>query len=99
MKKDDLKALVTKMYENLLENIDNQVDANKEQVINYLRDAIDEISSISDEKISLIDIQVAQLKKQISSFNNSLDFKMDEIKTIKREVNDIFESLTKKKNN
>ncbi|MCD6172601.1 MAG: GGDEF domain-containing protein, partial [Sulfurimonas sp.] len=55
MKKDDLKSLVTKLYENLLENIDNQEDANKEQVINYLRDAIDDISAISDDKISSIE--------------------------------------------
>jgi predicted signal transduction protein with EAL and GGDEF domain len=40
------------MYHNLLEHIDNQTDANKEQVINFLRDAVDVVSSISDDKIS-----------------------------------------------
>ncbi|MCD4667831.1 MAG: GGDEF domain-containing protein [Sulfurimonas sp.] len=52
MKKDDLKSLVTQMYENLLESINNQENANKEQVINYLRDAIDDISTISNDKIN-----------------------------------------------
>ncbi len=55
MKKDDLKSLVIRMYENLLENINNQEKINKEQVINYLRDAIDDFSTISDDKTSSIE--------------------------------------------
>ena len=51
MKKDDLKSLVTQMYQDLLENIDSQDEVSKEQVINYLKDSIDVISSIADEKI------------------------------------------------
>ena len=55
MEKDDLKSLVTQMYQNLLEHIDSQDNANKEQVINYLRDAVNVVSSISDDKIDSIE--------------------------------------------
>ncbi len=89
MKKDDLKALVTKMYENLLENIDNQVDANKEQVINYLRDAIDEISSISEEKINSIE-------HEKSAFDNA--YKEIATKSISsyKYTNENFKEISKK---
>lgn len=51
MQKDDLKSLVTQMYENLLEKIDEQEDANKEQVINYLKDSVSVISAINDDDL------------------------------------------------
>ena len=51
MKKDDLKSLVTQMYENLLEKIDEQEDANKEQVINYLKDSVNVIATIADDDL------------------------------------------------
>ncbi len=51
MQKDDLKSLVTQMYENLLKQIDEQEDANKEQVINYLKDSVNVISTINDNEI------------------------------------------------
>ena len=55
MQKDDLKSLVTQMYQNLLDHIDNQPDANKEQVINFLRDSVDVVSSISEDKLDSIE--------------------------------------------
>ena len=55
MEKDDLKSLVNKMYNNLIDNIDSQTSANKEQVINYLRDAIDAISHIPNSEINSIE--------------------------------------------
>jgi diguanylate cyclase (GGDEF)-like protein len=55
MQKKDLKSLVTQMYENLLENIDSQDEANKEQVINYLENAIDTIKKINDDAIDSIE--------------------------------------------
>jgi len=55
MKKDDLKSLVTQMYKELLDNIDSQKTANKEQVINYLEDAIDSIKKIDDDAIDSIE--------------------------------------------
>jgi len=55
MEKDDLKSLVTQMHKELLENIDSQPEANKEQVIDYLRNAIKTIRKIDDDKIDSIE--------------------------------------------
>jgi len=55
MQKEDLKSLVTQMYDNLLENIDSQEEANKEQVVSYLRDSIDIFSHIDDSKVNSIE--------------------------------------------
>ena len=55
MKKDDLKSLVTQMHKELLENIDSQETANKEQVVHYLEDAIDTIRKINDDEIDSIE--------------------------------------------
>jgi len=49
--KNTLKALVTEMYENLLIKIDEQDEATKEQVIEYLRNAASAVSSINDTKL------------------------------------------------
>jgi len=51
MKKDYLKSLVTQMHEKLLDNIDTEDEASKEQVIAFLRDAIDVISDISEDTL------------------------------------------------
>ncbi len=64
MQKDDLKSLVTQMYDNLIDNIDSQDDATKEQVVSYLRDAVDVVSSLSDERIS-------SMGEKKSIFNNA----------------------------
>lgn len=55
MQKDDLKSLVTQMYENLLEKIDLEKNADKDQIISYLQDSIDIFSEISDNKIDSIE--------------------------------------------
>ena len=55
MQKDDLKSLVTHIYENLLDNIDNQDSANKEQVVTYLKEAVDVVESISNDNINSIE--------------------------------------------
>jgi diguanylate cyclase (GGDEF)-like protein len=55
MKKDDLKSLVTQMYNGLMENIDTDDDPSKEQVVNYLRDSVSAISTISDDSLSSIE--------------------------------------------
>ena len=55
MEKADLKSLVTQMYENLLDNINNQTDANKEQVVEYLQEAIEVISGLNTEQIDSIE--------------------------------------------
>jgi len=79
LEKDDLKSLVTQMYKELLENIDSQTKPNKEQVIDYLEDAIETIKKIDDEKID--SIEEARLaftnaykkiaKKSISSYKKT----------------------------
>jgi len=55
MKKDNLKSLVTQMYEELLNNIDSQEKASKEQIIHYLEDAIDTIRRIDNNAIDSIE--------------------------------------------
>ncbi len=55
MKKDDLKSLITQMYDNLIHNIENQDKVNKEQVISYLQESIDVISSLNEDKIDSIE--------------------------------------------
>jgi diguanylate cyclase (GGDEF)-like protein len=55
MRKDDLKSLVTQMYENLLEKIDLEENADKKQVINYLKDSIDIFSDISEHRLESIE--------------------------------------------
>ena len=64
MEKEDLKSLVTQMYDDLIENINNQNNVNKEQVVSYLKDSVDVILSISDDKIDSIE-------HAKSAFNNA----------------------------
>jgi diguanylate cyclase (GGDEF)-like protein len=55
MKKNELKSLVDKMYDTLLEQISMQENATKEQLINYLKEAIDVLSEIDDKNIDSIE--------------------------------------------
>ena len=55
MQKEDLKSLVTQMYDELISNIDAQEDATKEQVVSYLQDATNTIASINDDEINSIE--------------------------------------------
>ena len=55
MKKDDLKSLVTEMYENLLEHIDGQEAVTKEHVLDFLREASEVISVIDAKSLASID--------------------------------------------
>lgn len=55
MQKDDLKSLVTQMYHNLLDKIDEEEDASREQVIHYLKDSVDVISGIDDHEIDSVE--------------------------------------------
>ncbi|MDP2893214.1 MAG: hypothetical protein Q8N78_02460, partial [Sulfurimonas sp.] len=49
MEKNDLKALIEEIYENLLKRIDAEENATKSQVVNYLKDAIDVVLNIDDK--------------------------------------------------
>jgi len=55
MQKNDLKALIEEIYENLLERINADENATKGQVVNYLKDAIDIVSNINDKDIDSIE--------------------------------------------
>jgi len=55
MEKDNLKSLVTQIYQNLLENIDKQENASKEQVMNYLQDSVEIISKIDDNEVNSVE--------------------------------------------
>jgi len=55
MEKNDLKALIEEIYENLLERISADKNASKAQVVNYLKDAIDIVSNINDKDINSIE--------------------------------------------
>ena len=55
MQKEDLKSLVTQMYEELINNINEQENPNKEQILTFLQDATSTISSIPDSKLDSIE--------------------------------------------
>jgi len=87
MNKDDLKSLVTQMYENLLENINQQEMANRDHVVTYLRDSIDIISNLSDDKINSIE-------HAKSAFNNAYEEIANKSISSYKYTNDRFEQLT-----
>lgn len=49
MQNDDLKTLLSQMYNNLLDQIDAQEQTSKEQVVNYINDVANVISNIDEE--------------------------------------------------
>ncbi|MEA1982491.1 MAG: GGDEF domain-containing protein [Campylobacterota bacterium] len=51
MQKEDLKSLVTQMYDELLDNIDMQENATKEQVITFLQNSVNTIKNINDNSL------------------------------------------------
>ena len=93
MEKDDLKSLVTQMHKELLENIDLQKEANKEQVIDYLEDAIKTIKKIDDDRIDSIEhaklaftnVYKEIATKSISSYKRS-NGKFEEISKLQKET-------------
>lgn len=87
MQKSDLKALVEEIYENLLERIDTNEDASKEQVVNYLKDAVDIVSNIDDSEIDSIEHAKA-------AFNNKYKEILDQSLTSYEYTNERFEQLS-----
>lgn len=55
MQKDDLKTLLTQMYNNLIDQIDVQEETTKEQVVNYIADVANVISNIDEENSASLD--------------------------------------------
>lgn len=87
MQKSDLKTLVEEIYTNLLERIDSQENATKEQVIGYLKDAVDIVSNISDS-----DIDSTEHVKE--AFNNVYKDLVNQSLTSYEYTNGKFEELT-----
>ncbi|MCK9454200.1 MAG: GGDEF domain-containing protein [Sulfurimonas sp.] len=79
MEKNDLKALIEEIYQNLLERVNSQEEATKGQVICYLRDAIEVVSNINDKDIDSIEhareafsnSYKELVKQSLSSYKNS----------------------------
>lgn len=55
MQNNDLKSLVTQIHENLIDFIDQQEHTSKEQVINYLKNAVITVENIDDAQLDSID--------------------------------------------
>lgn len=87
MQKSDLKALIEEIYENLLERIDAQERATKQQVIDYLKDAADIVSNINDSDIDSIEHAKA-------AFNNSYKELVNESLACYENTNEKFEQLS-----
>ena len=87
MQKNDLKALVEEIYENLLERIDTNENATKEQVISYLKDAVDVVSNINDDEIDSIEHAKA-------AFNNRYKGLVSQSLSSYKSTNEKFEELT-----
>jgi diguanylate cyclase (GGDEF)-like protein len=88
MQKNDLKALVEQIYENLLERIDAEKEASKAQVIGYLKDAIDIVTNINDK-----DLDTLEHAKE--SFKNSYKEIAKESLNSYKTTNEKFGELTK----
>ena len=79
MQNNDLKSLVTQIHDNLLDLIDQQEHATKEQVVNYLKNAVTTVESIDDTQLNSIDNAKAAFintykeiaEKSISSYKSS----------------------------
>jgi len=54
MQNDDLKSLVTQMYDDLLNYIDLEENTTKEQIVEYLKDAVNVVESLNDDDLSSI---------------------------------------------
>ncbi len=84
------------------DNFGNKIDVTV-GVENYLYDFMDFIKDKieqskkdkGEKKFSIVDLQVAELRKQIAEFNNSLESKMQEIYNIQNKMNDFLENLEK----
>lgn len=87
MQKKDLKALIEEVYNSLLEKIDLQEEPSKEQVVGYLRDAIEIISNIDSSKMDSAD-------RAKLAFHNSYKELVEHSLTSYESTNDKFEELT-----
>ena len=87
MQNNDLKSLVTQMYDNLLNHIDQQENTTKEQLVNYLKDAVTTVQSIDDQKLNSIDTAK-------EAFTNAYQEIADSSLSSYQTTNERFEELT-----
>lgn len=86
MQKNNLKSLVTQMYDNLIDKIDEEKEASKEQVITYLKESADVISALNEREINSVEHAKSLFSnaykeltdKSIASYQNTND-KFEEI--------------------
>jgi len=79
MKKEDLKSLVTHIYNKLLDDIDSQKEPSKEQVVTCLQNAVitiqnineDEIDSVEHAKLVFTNAYKEIANKTLSSYKNT----------------------------
>ena len=87
MQKEDLKSLVTQMYDELISNIDEQEEATKEHVVSFLQDATNSIASINNKEID----STAHAK---SAFSNAYKDLAEKSLSSYKSTNGVFEELT-----
>ncbi|MCW8953321.1 MAG: GGDEF domain-containing protein [Sulfurimonas sp.] len=87
MQKSDLKALVEEVFANLMQRIDAQDPATKEQVIDYLKDAVDILGSIDDKDID-------STKHAKEAFDNKYKELVNQSLVSYEYTNEKFEQLT-----
>jgi len=88
MRKEDLKSLVTQMYEELLCNIDMQQDATKDQVVTFLQDSANTIASLEEDDLD--SIEHAKL-----AFTNAFKDVATTTLSSYKDTSDVFEELAK----
>ena len=89
MQNDDLKSLVTQMYDNLLEYIDLEEHTTKEQVVEYLKDAVNVVDGLNNT-----DIDSIQFAK--STFTNAYKELADKSISSYKDTSGKFEELTQR---
>jgi len=87
MQKEDIKSFITRMYENLLEQIETHDETTKEQIINYLQDVENIILTINEN-------DKTSLNKAQSSFINIYKEIADESLSSYQTTNDRFAELS-----
>jgi diguanylate cyclase (GGDEF)-like protein len=92
MQKDELKSIVTSLFESLLDEIEQEGDVTKNQVVNYLNDATKTISDLDEDITS--DHQIKSLfaneykniaKLSLSSYQKTNE-KFEELASIHKEA-------------
>jgi diguanylate cyclase len=95
MQNNDLKSLVTQMYDDVLDLIDKNKNATKEQVLGYLKDAVLTVETIDDSELDSIEHAKAAftstykeiVEKSLSSYKDT-NGKFEELAQIQEKTID-----------